>query len=93
MGWNKRQYAKDFRDQVLELVKNGRPVSQVAKELDMSRHVIYSWIRKEDEKVKKKEPVSPIEEENMRLRRELEDITMERDILKKVMAVFSKQPR
>jgi transposase len=37
--------------------------------------------------------VKPIEEENRRLRKELNDIKEERDILKKALAIFSKHPK
>ena len=35
----------------------------------------------------------PAEEEARRMRRELADVTQERDILKKALAIFSKEPK
>jgi len=39
-----------------------------------------------------KENLTPREEENRRLKKELIDITQERDILKKALAIFTKKP-
>jgi transposase len=38
-------------------------------------------------------PGTETEEEIRRLRRELDDVRMERDILKKAVAIFSKEPK
>jgi transposase len=37
--------------------------------------------------------LKPADEELRRLKRQLEDVTEERDILKKALAIFSKRPR
>jgi len=39
-----------------------------------------------------KENLTPQEEESRRLKKELIDITQERDILKKLLAIFTKKP-
>ncbi|MFI0479667.1 transposase [Actinomadura sp. 9N215] len=40
-----RSYPPEFRRKVLDLVKSGRPVRQVAAELDMPSQTIYVWLR------------------------------------------------
>jgi len=37
--------------------------------------------------------LTPLEEENLRLKKELADVKEERDILKKAVHIFSKKPR
>jgi transposase len=37
--------------------------------------------------------LKPAEEELRRMKRELADVTQERDILKKALAIFSKEPK
>ena len=37
--------------------------------------------------------VKPADEELRRLKKELEDVKQERDILKKALAIFSKEPK
>ena len=40
-----------------------------------------------------KQKLSPMEEENRRLRKELAELKEERDILKKATAIFSRKPK
>lgn len=40
-----RRYPAEFRRKVLDLVAAGRPVAQVAYDLDISAQVIYTWRR------------------------------------------------
>jgi len=40
-----RRYPAEFRRKVLDLVAAGRPVAQVAADLDISAQVIYTWRR------------------------------------------------
>ncbi len=40
-----RSYPPEFRRKVLDLVAAGRPVAQVAFDLDISGQVIYNWRR------------------------------------------------
>ncbi|TDB75196.1 helix-turn-helix domain-containing protein [Actinomadura sp. KC216] len=42
-----RSYPPEFRRRVLDLVKSGRPVRQVAAELDMPSQTIYVWLRQD----------------------------------------------
>jgi transposase-like protein len=38
-----RRYPAEFRRKVLDLVEAGRPVAQVAQDLDISAQCIYTW--------------------------------------------------
>jgi transposase-like protein len=40
-----KRYPPEFRRRVLELVKAGRPVSEVAADLGVSTQAIYNWRR------------------------------------------------
>ena len=42
-----RRYPAEFRRKVLDLVAAGRPVAQVAHDLDISAQVIYAWRRQQ----------------------------------------------
>lgn len=42
-----RRYPAEFRRKVLDLVAAGRPVAQVAHDLDISAQVIYTWRRQQ----------------------------------------------
>jgi transposase-like protein len=42
-----RRYPAEFRRKVLDLVRAGRPVAQVAYDLQISAQVIYTWRRQQ----------------------------------------------
>ncbi len=42
-----RRYPAEFRQKVLDLVAAGRPVAQVAHDLDISAQAIYTWRRQQ----------------------------------------------
>jgi transposase len=87
---NKRgqKYGQDFKDQVLQKVRSGQSVSQIAVELGISEGVIYQWQGKQGSEDKRK--ISDLEKENAQLRYQLKQAEMERDILKKATAIFAK---
>jgi transposase len=71
----------------------GKPIAQIARELGISDSAIHGW-RKElaehgEEAFPGKGHQTALEEENRRLKRELEKVQQERDILKKFSSVES----
>ena len=42
-----RRYPAEFRRKVLDMVAAGRPVAQVAHDLDISAQTIYTWRRQQ----------------------------------------------
>lgn len=95
IGQKRRIYDSDFkRDAVKLVVGGGRVASEVAKGLGINENVLYRWIKQYREDPKNAFPgkgnQKPEDEELRRLRRELVDVKEERDILKKVVSIFSK---
>ena len=77
-----------------------KSVPAVAKELGIPKYTLYRWIDQYRENAGTAFPGSgnrragtPEEEEIYRLRKQVADLTQERDILKKVFAIFSKEPQ
>ena len=92
----KKKYDNDFKVMIVELLESGRPVKEVGSEYGLNDNMIRRWKReykaKSGDFTKKKE--LSIEEKELRtLRKELRDVTMERDILKKAVSIFSKSDR
>ena len=93
-----RHHSEEFKKEAVRLViQSGRKVKQVAMELGVNPWTVKSWVKKYDketraELISQGLKMSP-EEENRILKKELADITEERDILKKAIAVFSKKPK
>ena len=89
---DRRQYDDDFKKQVLKLVESGRPVAEVAESLGVAAYLIYSWKKQ----LNKKKGISKIDTEivfdddKLALQKRVQQLEMERDILKKALGIFSR---
>ena len=98
MGKNRRQYTKEFKIEAVRLiVEEGRPISEVARELGTAQSLLHRWKKKSEEGKIDPFPgqgrLSPEDEELRRLRRENKRLRMEHEILKKAVAIFSEEPQ
>jgi len=100
MGEVRRRYSEQFKREAVELsYSSGKTVRQTAEDLGISKSILTRW-RAEYAQSKElafpghgKQKLSPMEEENRRLRKELAELKEERDILKKATAIFSRKPK
>ncbi len=81
-------YTREFKEEAVRPVQtSGKSIAQVARELGISDTSIHQWRKELTQHGKEAFPgsghQSPLEEENRRLKRELERVQQERDILKK----------
>jgi transposase len=97
MGTEKGRKAFDrqFKIDAVNLVINGqRGVSEVARDLGIDSNLLYRWKREltneGSESFPGKGRLGPQEEELRKLRKELEQVKEDREILKKALAFFSK---
>lgn len=93
------RYSKEFKLEAVRLLNSGdKPASALAMELGVKRTLLYRW---RDQITKKRElafsgpgrPKNDQLSEVSRLRKELKEVTEERDILKKAAAYFAKNLR
>jgi transposase len=89
----RRRYDKQFKiDAVQMWESSGKTMAEVARELGIAANRLHRW--KDDLRVDPEKAFpgqgKPREEELARLRKEYADMKMERDILKKALAIFSK---
>jgi transposase len=92
----RKTYDREFKVNAVNLViEGGRKVSEVARELGIDANTLYHWKRELLEEREGAFPgkghLSPLEEENRKLRRELAEAKEDREILKKALAYFSKR--
>lgn len=94
----KRQYAQEFKKEAVEYsLASDKTVVEVARDLGIPHHNLDRWhaqYRKRGELAfprHGKENLTPQEAENRRLKKELQDIQIERDILKAALAIFTKK--
>ena len=94
MKRQRRRYTKEFKMEAVQLVKSqGGNASAVARNLGISPDLLNRWIREYKEDNEHSFPglgKSKESDELNKLRKELADTKMERDILKKALAIFSK---
>lgn len=98
MSQKKSEYSKEFKIEAVRMVIDGnRRISEVSRELGVSANLLGTWKKKyESGKIDSfpgKGRLSPEDEEFRRLKRENERLRMERDILKKAIAIFSEAKR
>ena len=93
-----RHFTREFKRNAVELmVDKGMSAGKVAQELDIHPNLLHQWKRKilaeGNGAFVGKGNLKPEDAEMRRLRKELEDVKEERDILKKALGVFSKLSR
>lgn len=94
---NRRKYDSDFKKNAVLLANEpGRSVSEVAEKLGVNADLIYQWrkaLKKKGVLAFPGKGIEALTEEQKRIRdleKKLKDTEMERDILKKAMAIFSR---
>ena len=100
MAGKRRKHSEEFkRDAVSLTFKSGKGITEIAEDLGLNRSVLARWCREHEELGNNAFPgnglrkLSPLEEENLRLKKELADTREERDILKKAVHIFSRRPK
>jgi transposase len=93
----RKKYDREFILEAVKMAQDRGNVAEVARNLGIHENQLYTWKRKyEDDPVNAfpgKGHMKPLEEELRRTKRELERTQRERDILKKAVAIFSKDPK
>jgi transposase len=94
----RRHFTREFKLTAVQLVtEKGMPVGKVARDLDIHPNLLHLWrrnfLKDGDKAFTGKGRIKPENVEMRKLRKELEKVKEQRDILKKALAVFSKQNR
>ena len=94
----RRSFTVEFKHEAVGLVlERGMTVRQASKDLGLHENVLRNWVKDAKANGMKAFPgrgkQRPDDAELSRLRRELAKTTAERDILKKAIAFFAKEPR
>lgn len=84
-------FTAEFKHEVVQLARSSdKPKAQIARELGISDSALYSWCKQSDEHGSDAFPGKghqmPLEEEIHHLKRELELVQQEQNILKKLSA-------
>ena len=91
---SRRRYSPEFKAQALELVALGKPVDVVAREFEVGADLIYAWRRKAEKQTQLGcEAEGAVgdrsaADELRLLRRQVADLKLENDILKKAAIIL-----
>ncbi len=87
------RYPREFRRDVAALViDQHRTIADVARELDLVEQTVSNWVRQERVDRGQREGLSTEERDELtRLRREVRQLRIERDLLKKATAYWVKE--
>jgi transposase len=93
----RKSYNREFKIETVKLVTDGGAnVNQIAADMGIHPNTLYNWIQQFSAKPADAFPgkgnVASDAEIIRQLKRENERLKMEREILKKAMAIFSKDP-
>ena len=92
MGWKRRTFTQEFKAEAVRLVTSGKSIREVARDLGVSWAGVSKWVKQARDQTSN--GLSTTEREELeRLRREVEQLRVERDILKKAAAFFAKESR
>ncbi len=93
MGETRRKFDRDFREGAVRLVREtGKPIAQVARDLGVNEGTLGNWVNSDrrrrdggDGRLSEEERA-----ELVRLRKENAELMMERDVLKRSVALWVK---
>jgi transposase len=98
MGNTRRRFTDEFKREAVRLCSQpGAVITQIAKNLGVDQSVLRRWVQLERDGAMEMNASKPLRAEALselqRVQRELRRVTMERDILKKALGYFAKDPQ
>ncbi|HQT82507.1 MAG TPA: transposase [Ferrovaceae bacterium] len=93
---SRKKYSSEFKAESVKLVQqSGKAIITVAQDLGIHDSLLRRWVKEsEGDKLSLKPhlPESDLAKEVVKLRRENDKLRMERDIIKKALGYFAKDP-
>jgi transposase len=93
---SRRSFTDEFKAGAVRLVLDeGKTIPQVARNLDLTTSALRTWVeRARADRSKGKTGLTTVEREELaKLRKQVRELTMERDILKEAAVIFAKHRR
>ena len=89
-----KRYPEEFKiEAVKQVTEKGHSVAEVAVRLGTTTHSLYAWIKRYDPQQPKTTESTDPSAELAKLKKELQRVTEERDILKKAAVYFASQSK
>ena len=93
---SRRKYSSEYKQEAVHLVKQSdRPVSEIARNLGINDNLLRRWVKEANDSSQRSFPGhgKPRDEELARLKKELREVTQERDFLREAATYFAKEPK
>ncbi len=89
----RRTFTEEFKHQIVQLHQSGKPRSEIIKEYDLTPSAVDKWIRQSQNSCsfKEKDNRTTEEAELIQLRKELQRLRMENDILKQAALIMGRK--
>ena len=84
-----RRYDREFKQSAVALVRQGRTITEVARDLGVAECSLSRWVDAGEKAAVRESKESATERELRRLRQENEYLREQRDILKKALGILS----
>ena len=81
MNKTKRKYTTEFKEQAIGLMSLGKPVAEVARDLEVSANLLYNWRQQAEGELSEADTLRVLRRENARLQ-------AENEILKKAAIIL-----
>ncbi|MBD1374018.1 transposase [Hazenella sp. IB182357] len=89
----RRTFTAEFKEQVVQLYQNGKPRKDIIKEYELTPSSLDKWIRQSQNSGSFREKDNRTNEENelIQMRKELQRLRMENDILKQAALIMGRK--
>ena len=89
MSEKRRKFDEDFKDGAVRIVlESGRPVAEIARELDVHEGTLGNWVNKAKAQQQPGALAESERDELGRLRKENAELRMQRDVLKRSVVLW-----
>jgi transposase len=89
MPEKRRKFDQDFKDGAVRIVlESGRPIAEVARELDVHEGTLGNWVNKAKASMQPGALSESERDELNRLRKENAELRMQRDVLKRSVVLW-----
>ncbi len=90
MPERRRRFDQDFRDGAVRIVRDtGKSIAEVARDLGINEGTLGNWVNRDKSRRGESDELSESERQELqRLRREVVELSMQRDVLKRSVVLW-----